>query len=129
MKGSSAFLFFNQAFLSKGVAGMEHWEGVLSFYTVLYLIVWMYLNDVFYQSLIKRPIMDGFQMLRYLWKHLDKTLQYIMLKILKSQNLTKKRPFKVFENHFYQLLDSILHYLEAKFYHDYFINLDHFDKK
>ena len=94
MRGSSVFLFFNQAFLSKGVASMEHWEGVLSFYTVLYLIVRMYLNDVFYQSLIKRPIMDGFQMLRYLWKHLDKTLQYIMLKILKSPNLTKKDSFK-----------------------------------
>ena len=113
MRGSSVFLFFNQAFLSKGVASMEHWEGVLSFYTILYLIVWMYLNDVFYQSLIKWPIMDGFQMLRYLWKHLDKTLQYIMFKILESQNLTKKGPFKVFENNFYQLLDSILHYLES----------------
>ena len=72
--------------------------------------------------------MDRFKILRYLWKHIDKTLQYIMLKNLKSPNLTKKRLFKVFENHFYQLLDSILHYLEAKFYHDYFINLDHFDK-
>ena len=48
---------------------------------------------------IKRPIMDGFQSLRCLWKRLDKTLQYIMLKFVKSKNLTKKRPCKVFENH------------------------------
>ena len=47
--------------------------------------------------------MDGFQSLRCLWKYLDKMLQYIMSKFLKSQHLTKKRPFKVFENHFCQL--------------------------
>ena len=47
--------------------------------------------------------MVGFQSLRCLWKCLDETLQYIMSKFLKSQNLTKKRPFKVFENRFRQL--------------------------
>ena len=78
MKGSSAFLFFNQAFLSKGVAGMEHWEGVLSFYTVLYLIVQMYLNDIFNQSVIKRPIMDRFQNLRCLQKPVDDSIKSII---------------------------------------------------
>ena len=38
--------------------------------------------------------MDGFQSLRCLWKHLDKTLQSIMLKFLKTKNLTKKDPVK-----------------------------------
>ena len=57
----------------------------------------------FLLPLIKWPIMDGFQSLRCQWKGLDKALQYIMLKFLKSKNLTKKRPYKVFENHFCQL--------------------------
>merc|ERR1712002_617354 len=35
----------------------------------------------FCYPLIKRPIMDGFQSLRCLLKHLDKTLQSIMLKL------------------------------------------------
>ena len=38
--------------------------------------------------------MVGFQSLRCLWKRLDETLQYIMSKILKFQNLTKKDPLK-----------------------------------
>ena len=45
----------------------------------------------FWDPLMKRPIMDGFQSLRYLWKRLDKTFQSIMLKFLKSKNLTNKR--------------------------------------
>ena len=57
--------------------------------------------------LIKRPIMDGFQSLRCLWKRLDKKIQYIMFEFLKSQNLTKKILFKVFENHFCQLQTPI----------------------
>ena len=32
--------------------------------------------------------------IRCIWKRLDKTLQYIMLKFFKSKNLTKKDPIK-----------------------------------
>ena len=46
----------------------------------------------FWYPLIKLPIMDGFQSLRCLWKRLDKMVQYIMLKFVKSQNLFEKRP-------------------------------------
>ena len=46
---------------------------------------------------MKFPIMDGFQILRCLWKRLDITLQSIILKISKTKNKTKKRPPKVKE--------------------------------
>ena len=38
------------------------------------------------ESAIKWPIMDGFQILRCLWKCLDKTLQSIILEFLKTKN-------------------------------------------
>ena len=64
--------------------------------TVCVCLCW---HQEFWYPLIKLQIMNGFQSLRCLCKHLDKTLQYIMLKFVKSKNLTKKRPCKVFENH------------------------------
>ena len=51
--------------------------------------------------------MDGIQSLRCLWKCLDRTLQYIMVKFLKSKNLTKQRPCTVFGNHVTFLLPLI----------------------
>ena len=39
--------------------------------------------------------MDGFQILRSLWKHIDKTLQSIMLYFLRTKDQTQKRPPKV----------------------------------
>ena len=48
----------------------------------------------FWYPLIKWPIMGGFQSLGCLWKCLDKTFQYIMLKFLKSHHLSKQDPVK-----------------------------------
>ena len=42
--------------------------------------------------------MDGFQILRCLWKRLEKMLQSIIIEFKKSKNQTQKRPPKVFEN-------------------------------
>ena len=56
---------------TRQAAGMA----VLSFWFVLCLSVYV---SGFYQSinpLMKRPIIDGFKSLSYLWKRLDKTLQ------------------------------------------------------
>ena len=39
---------------------------------------------------IKRPIIDGFQNLRCLWKRLDKTLQSIILEFSKTASLVAK---------------------------------------
>merc|ERR1712237_262917 len=52
------------------------------------------------ESAIKWPIMDGFQILRCLWKCLDKTLQSIILEFSKTSSLVAKnetkKTFKVF---------------------------------
>ena len=48
--------------------------------------------------------MDEFQILRCLWKSLNKMLQSIVLEFLKTKkNQTQKRPPKVFESHVCQL--------------------------
>ena len=52
---------------------------VLSFWFLLCVSVCVSVR--FLLPLIKRPIMDGFQSLRCLWKCLDKTLQSIILKL------------------------------------------------
>ena len=86
-------LLLNQAPRAEGVAGTEHRLGVFS---VFRMSVCMYVRmSRFWYPLMKRPIMDGFQSLRYLWKHLDKMIQSIMLKFLKTKNLTKKDPLRV----------------------------------
>ena len=45
------------------------------------------------ESAIKWPIMDGFQILRGLWKCLDKMLQYIILELSKSKVKLKETPY------------------------------------
>ena len=52
---------------------------------------------------IKWLIMDGFQILRCLWKCLGKTLQSIVSEFSEAKNLTKNRPPNVFESHVCQL--------------------------
>ena len=47
--------------------------------------------------------MDEFQILRCLWKSLDKMLQSIVLEFLKTKNQTKKNPPKISESHVCQL--------------------------
>ena len=42
--------------------------------------------------------MDGFQILRCLWKRLDKTLQTVISEFSKTKNQTQKRPPKVLKN-------------------------------
>ena len=42
--------------------------------------------------------MDGFQILRCLWKRLDKTLQTVISEFSKTKNETQKRPPKVLKN-------------------------------
>ena len=42
--------------------------------------------------------MDGFQILRYLWKRLDKKLQFIILELTKTKKQTQKRPLKLKKN-------------------------------
>ena len=42
------------------------------------------------ESAIKWPIMDGFQILRCLWKRLDKMLQSIILEFSKTASLVAK---------------------------------------
>ena len=42
------------------------------------------------ESAMKWPIMDGFQILRCLWKCLDKTLQSIILEFSKTASLVAK---------------------------------------
>ena len=49
-----------------------------------------YESLTFLGPLIKKTIMDGFKCLRCLWKHLDKILYSIMLR-MKNINITKKR--------------------------------------
>ena len=44
------------------------------------------------------PLMDGFQILRCLWKRLEKMLQSIILEFSKTKNLTQKRPPKIPKN-------------------------------
>ena len=50
--------------------------------------------------------MDGFQILRCVWKCLDKMLQSIILEFSKAKNQTKQRPPKFFEGHTCQFWDN-----------------------
>ena len=49
----------------------------------------------FWYPFLKWPNIDGFQILRCLWKCLDETLQSIMLKFSYTKKLSKKDPLKV----------------------------------
>ena len=52
--------------------------------------------------------MDGFQILRCVWKNLGTTLQSVVLEFSKTKNQNEERPPKVFE--------SQIHLPERQFY-------------
>ena len=68
--------------------------------------------DIF-QTLNKMANYGWIKILRCLRKRLNKKILSIMLKFLKTQNLTQKRHPKCFKNHFCQLKTQNLSYLDA----------------
>ena len=60
------------------------------------------------ESAIKWPIMDGFQILRCLWKRLNKMLQSIILEFSKNASLVAKNVTKKFFLDFYSSIHASL---------------------